>query len=167
MRATPREHSINFSTDVVLPFGSVWSVDVIGSDLAELSFPDAFRHLVVLGDPGLFEQNDFESSPKALLGSGASVVRSLGTLGAISGEHSLLLSPGSFAIFHLARPAGANRVRFKARVLSSALTGNEFGTEFPRGAAVAAVIRGTVRNSVKSKQRRATRPGATRAPFKT
>jgi hypothetical protein len=110
----------SFSSPVNLPFGSSWKLSAEGSDLANLPFDIAALPVIgVLADPGLFAQDGFETTPAVQLTSEAKIVTSIGTLPAISGSKSLLVPVNSSATLHLARPSGANSVRFTAQGLSN------------------------------------------------
>ncbi|HYP77913.1 MAG TPA: hypothetical protein VER12_18205 [Polyangiaceae bacterium] len=110
----------SFSSALILPFGSNWKLSTTGGDLANLPFDvAALPTLAVLADPGLFAQDGFESTPALNLSGGAKIVTSIGTLPAIEGSKSLFVPPGSSATLHLARPSGANSIRFTALSLTS------------------------------------------------
>lgn len=109
-----------FSTPVILPFGSSWTLTATGGDLANLPFDTAaLPPLAVLADPGLFAQDGFESSPTLSLTGDAKIVPSIGTLPAITGNQSLFVPVGASATLHLARPSSAGYLRFKAQALMS------------------------------------------------
>lgn len=108
-----------FSSPVVLPFGSTWQIAATGADLAGLPFGAANTAVNVLAEPGFFAQDGFENAPKVALTGNAAIVSAVGTLPAITGTKSLLVPPSARATLHLARPTGANNVRFTVQMLSS------------------------------------------------
>ena len=110
----------SFSTSAVLAFGSTWSPTVTGTDLAGLPFTTALAPIQVLADPGLFAQDGFEATPQALLSAGAVVVSHVGTIAALSGDHSLFVPAGSSATLHLAATSAVSKVRFSAQSFSQA-----------------------------------------------
>lgn len=108
-----------FSTPVILPFGSTWSIDAVGSDLEGLAFAAATAQVKVIADPGLFAQDGFETAPKALLSGAAQLVERIGNLPAIAGTQSLLVPPNSGATLHLARATGVSKLLLTVQSLAS------------------------------------------------
>lgn len=109
----------NFSSAVILPFGSSWKLSATGGDLANLPFDvAALPPLAVLADPGVFAQDGFESAPALTLTGEAKIVASVGSVSATTGTKSLFVPPDSSASLHLARASGTSSVRFSVRPLT-------------------------------------------------
>jgi len=109
----------NFSSAVILPFGSSWKLSATGGDLANLPFDiAALPPLAVLADPGVFAQDGFESAPALTLTGDAKIVASVGSVSANTGSKSLFVPPDSSASLHLVRGSGASSVRFSVRPLT-------------------------------------------------
>ena len=103
--------------------------------------------LTTVDDPGLFVEDGFESTPNAVLTTGAEILTNVGAVSAITGQRSLFIPPGASATLHLIKQSGASRLRFMARLLSRG--GQGFGGSEPsRSSAVeVGVLRGSTRNS--------------------
>ena len=134
-----------FSTSLVLPFGSTWNATATGADLAGLPFSTEPAPIQVLADPGLFAQDGFEAAPNALLSAGALVVSHVGTIAALTGDHSLFVPAGSSATLHLAASSAVSKVRFSAQSFSQA-SGYAAGSPPLELAAVGGTRRLTVPN---------------------
>lgn len=109
-----------FSAPNILPFQSTWALKGSAADLAGFDVDFAsVAALQTLPDPGLFAQDGFESAPKMTTAGEVKLVGQIGSLPAIAGTQSLLVTPNSSATFHLQRPSGANAVRLSLQRLMS------------------------------------------------
>jgi len=104
-----------FTSQMVLPWGTAFSVQVSGADLAGVPFGSGLPIVKTLADPGLFAQDGFEGPLNAWLTGEAKLVANVGTFPALAGGQSLFVPVGSSATLHLARPPGASRVRLSAQ----------------------------------------------------
>ncbi|MEO6600277.1 MAG: hypothetical protein ABIQ16_10425 [Polyangiaceae bacterium] len=155
---------IRFASSQILPFGGSWTVAGTGQDLSNHS-------LVVRGtastlaDPGVQAQDGFEGTLIALKDAGASLVAGVGSVGALSGAHSLLLEPNATITLHLQRSGSENKLHFAMRALSIAESSLSY--VFMRSV-TAGVIGGdsvVTLNAAALPSSAATQTGDTRYPF--
>lgn len=108
---------VTFSRAVILPLGSVWTVEATGTDLAGLKLVTP-PQLEFMEEPGVYQPDGFESAPRAILRDGATRVNGLGKdTNAIAGCWSLWVPIGGHATLHLARAANQRNVVFRARMV--------------------------------------------------
>lgn len=106
----------SFRGGAIWPFGSVWEIEAVGTDLAGLPFKPS-PSVKVLTDPGALDQDGFETSPKGWLVASRRV-GAIGSVSPLSGCSSLLIPSGGSATFRLERPATATSLRLSWRALS-------------------------------------------------
>jgi hypothetical protein len=111
-------NAIQWSSDTLLPLAGQWQIQGTGQDLIGHALVTSGT-LKTLADPGIFAQDGFEGTLVAAIENGSpSIVTGRGSVTAISGGHSLWLSPGDAVTFHLKRVAAETSLRFSARAFA-------------------------------------------------
>jgi hypothetical protein len=93
-------------SDVLLPFGATMRLEVVPGieDLAGNAGTLDTPSIATIGDPQLFEQDGFEAGAHVTLSGDASLVASVDSVPAITGDTSLLLEPGGSATLRIPLP---------------------------------------------------------------
>jgi len=116
--ASPEDTNTVFKSEVIRPFSGSWTLSVDGHDRAGLAVSSTIIHSTE-SDPGILAIDGFEGDPPLQFAGNSRVLDTINDLPALNGARSLFVYPASVVTLHLARPAGANRVRFSARLLSN------------------------------------------------